>query len=151
MSGAGPRPRRTYSPGRWRSVGNRVMLPLVRAGLVPYTWMLITRGRTTGLARKVPVTPVDQDGRRWLVAPYGAVAWVHNARAAGHVQLARRRDVRTYAVREVTDPQEAAPVLHRYVQVASATRAYFSADRTDPVDAFVADVADHPVFELTPA
>jgi hypothetical protein len=59
--------------------------------------------------------------------------------------------VRSFTVREVTDPHEAAPVLHRYVQIATATRAYFSADRTDPVDAFVPDAADHPVFELIPA
>jgi hypothetical protein len=94
------------------------------------------------------VVPVELDGRRWLVAPYGPVSWVLNARAAGRVQLARRRAVRTFGVREVTDPREAAPVLHRYVQIAPATRPYFSADRTDPVDAFLADAADHPVFEL---
>jgi deazaflavin-dependent oxidoreductase (nitroreductase family) len=122
---------------------------LVRAGLLPYSWVLVTRGRKSGLARSVPVVLVELDGRQWLVAPYGVVAWVHNARAAGRVQLVRRRDVRTYAVREVADPHEAAPVLHRYVQIGSATRDYFRADRRDPVDAFVADAADHPVFELT--
>jgi hypothetical protein len=43
-----------------------------------------------------PVVPIDYDDKRWLVAPYGAVAWVRNARAAGRVSLrlpigARRR------------------------------------------------------------
>jgi deazaflavin-dependent oxidoreductase (nitroreductase family) len=124
------------------------MTVLTRAGLVPRSWVLITRGRTSGLARSTPVVLVELDGRRWLVAPYGPVSWVLNARAAGRVQLARRRAVRTFGVREVTDPREAAPVLHCYVQIAPATRPYFSADRTDPVDAFLADAADHPVFEL---
>ena len=80
---------------------------------------------------------VEHDGLRWLVAPYGAVSWVHNARAAGQVRLARRRDTRDYAIREVYRP-EAGLVLQRYVQIASATRQHFQSDRNDPV------------FELTP-
>jgi len=125
------------------------MSALVRAGLVPHSYLLITRGCRTGRARSNPVLLVEHDGRRWLVAPYGAVSWVHNARAAGQVRLARRRDTRAYAIREV-DGQEAGPVLQRYVQIASATRQYFQADQNDPVESFIAEAALHPVFELTP-
>ena len=77
-----------------------------------------------------------------------AVSWVHNARDAGQVRLARRRDTRVYAIREVDGP-EAGPVL-RPVQIASATRQYFHADQNDPVESFVAEAEQHPVFELTP-
>jgi hypothetical protein len=82
------------------------------------------------------------------VAPYGAVSWVHNARAAGQVRLARRRDARDYAIREVNGP-EAGPVLQRYLQIASATREYFQADQNDPVESFIPEAGQHPVFELT--
>lgn len=75
--------------------------------------------------------------------------WVHNARAAGRVMLTRRLESRSYLIREGT-AQEAGPVLQRYVQIASATRRYFQADRTDPVERFVAEAEHHPVFELTP-
>jgi hypothetical protein len=41
-------------------------------------------------------------------------------------------------------------VLQRYVQIASATRQYFQADQNDPVESFIAEAGQHPVFELTP-
>ena len=121
------------------------MSALVRAGLVPRSYLLTTLGCWTGRARRNPVVVVEHDGRRWLVAPYGAVSWVHNARAAGQVRLVRRRDTRAYAVREVVGP-----VLQRYVRIASATRGYFQADQNDPVERFIAEAEQHPVFELTP-
>ena len=51
------------------------MSALVRAGLVPRAYLLITQGRKTGRARINPVVPVEHGGRRWLVAPYGPVSW----------------------------------------------------------------------------
>ena len=140
---------KSYRPGRWRRLENAVMSALVSAGLVPHSYLLTTQGCRTGRARKNPVLVVEHDGRRWLVAPYGAVSWVHNARAAGQVRLARRRHTRVYAIREVDGP-EAGPVLQQYVQVASATRQYFQADQNDPVESFIAEAGQHPVFELTP-
>jgi deazaflavin-dependent oxidoreductase (nitroreductase family) len=125
------------------------MSVLVRAGLVPSTYLLTTTGRKTGRPLTHPATVVEQDGRRWLVAAYGAVSWVHNARAAGRVTLARRGDRRDYAVREVP-AGEAGPVLKRYVGVATATRPYFGADKDAPVENFVAEADRHPVFELRP-
>jgi hypothetical protein len=93
---------------------------------------------------------VAHEGRRWLVAPYGVVAWVRNARAAGWVILRRRGDRRAYAVREVP-AGEVGPVLKRYVGVATATRPYFQADKDAPVEEFVAEADRHPVFELLPS
>lgn len=111
-------------------------------------WSLTTRGRRTGLPRTVPVIPVHRDGLQWLVAPYGEVGWVRNARAAGQVDLSRGRTTRVYRIREVTRA-EAGPVLKQYVQVASATRAYFAVPVDAPVAAFVAEAHRHPVFALT--
>ena len=124
------------------------MSALVTAGLVPHSYLLTTRGRRTGRLRRNPVVIVEHDGRRWLVAPYGPVGWVHNARAAGEVHLSRRGRSRPYAIREVSD-DEAGRVLKQYIRIASATRAYFQADQDDPVESFVAEAAHHPVFELT--
>jgi len=126
------------------------MSALARVGLVPRSYLLTTRGRKTGQPRTNPVVPVDHDGRRWLVAPYGPVSWVHNARTAGRVSLTRRRDTRDYTIREVT-PGEAGPVLKRYVRISPSTRPYFQATKDSPVAAFVAEADRHPVFELTPA
>ena len=56
---------------------------------------------------------------RWLVAPYGEVGWVRNARPA----LTRGRRVETVAIRELR-PTEAAPVLKRYVTSVPITRPF---------------------------
>ncbi len=125
--GGRSRPARQYRPSRGRRVGDAIMSVFVRAGLVPSTYLLTTRGRKTGRPLTHPVTVVEHDGRRWLVAPYGAVSWVHNARAARRVNVGRRGDRRAYAIREVP-AEEAGPVLKRYVGVATATRPYFQAD-----------------------
>jgi deazaflavin-dependent oxidoreductase (nitroreductase family) len=138
-----------YKPGRWRRVENVLMSALVRAGLVPSSYLLTTKGRKTGRLRSNPVTIVEHDGRRWLVAPYGSVSWVHNARAAGRVGLSRRLGMRHYTIREAS-AAEAGPVLQRYIAVATATRKYFHADKDSPVEQFVAEADRHPVFELLP-
>ena len=129
----------------WRA-GNAFVSVLARAGVGPIH-LLTTRGSRSGRPHTIPVVPVDYDGRRWLVAPYGAVAWVHNARAAGQVSLRYGRATREYAIREVT-ADEAGPVLKRYVAIATKTRAQFKATQDSPVEDFVAEADRHPVFEL---
>ena len=147
--GMASRPARPHRPGRSRHVENTIMCALVRAGLVPRSYLLTTQGRKTGRPRTNPVVPVEHDGRRWLVAPYGPVSWVHNARAAGRVTLTRRRETREYTIREAA-PEQAGPILQRYVRIATATRRYFLATKDSPVEDFVTEADRHPVFELTP-
>ena len=48
-------------------------------------YVLTTFGRKSGEKRTTPVVLVEENGRRWLVAPFGPVGWVYNARAAGKV------------------------------------------------------------------
>ena len=137
-----------HGPGLWRRVGNVITGLLARVGIGP-VYLLTTRGRKTGQSRTNPVVPVEHGGKRWLVAPYGAVSWVHNARAAGRVSLRHGRTTRDYAIREVS-PGEAGPVLKRYVAIAAISRPYFRAGKDSPLDDFVAEADQHPVFELTP-
>lgn len=133
---------------RGRRIGDAIVAVLIRGGLVPHSYLLTTRGRKTGRARTTPVTIVERDGRRFLVAPYGPVAWVLNARAAGTVTLSRRGHSTGYAVREVGS-DEAGLVLKQYIQMARPTRPYFRATPDAPVAEFTAEAARHPVFELT--
>jgi deazaflavin-dependent oxidoreductase (nitroreductase family) len=136
-------------PSLGRRIENTIMSRVARLGILPDSYLLITRGRKTGQIRTNPVTLVERDGQRWLVAPYGPVSWVHNARAAGRVRLTRRGDTRDYSIREVSF-DEAGPVLKRYVRVAKATRKHFKAGVDSPVEDFVAEADRHPVFELLP-
>jgi deazaflavin-dependent oxidoreductase (nitroreductase family) len=145
----GRRPVRTYRMSLGRRVGDAIISALIRAGVVPSSYLLTTRGRKTGRLRTNPVTIVESNGRRWLVAPYGPVSWVHNARAAGRVTLHRRRETLECEVREVT-PEEAGPVLKQYVAISRPTRPYFQAAKDAPVEEFIGEAGRHPVFELTP-
>src|SRR5690349_12767163 len=93
---------------------NALMRWLIQWGLAPQGLYLLTvRGRKGGLPRSTPVTLVEQEGQRWLVAPYGPVGWVHNARAAGQVTLARGRQSETVAIEEL-QPEASAPILKQY-------------------------------------
>ena len=87
----GGRTKHEFRTGPTRRVGNAMITPLIRAGLVPHTYLLTTRGRRTGRSHTNPVTLVEHGEQRWLVAPYGTVDWVRNARAAGRVSLRRGR------------------------------------------------------------
>lgn len=138
---------RTYRVTRLRRLVNAVAQPAIRLGLAPRrSYLLTVRGRRSGRPHTTPVYLVE-DGERWLVAPYGEVGWVRNARAAGAVTLSRRGRSETLAVEEV-GPEEAAPVLREYLRTVPVVRPYFDARRDAPLDAFAAEAPRHPVFRL---
>lgn len=135
-----------FDSWQWR-LGNAIVALLARAGLGPIH-LLTTRDRRTGEPHTIPVVPVEQDGRRWLVAPYGTVGWVRDVRQDPRVQLQYGRTTRDYLVRAAR-PDEAGPVLKRYLAVATKTRRQFVATQDSPVADFAAEVDGHPVFELS--
>jgi hypothetical protein len=95
------------------------------------------------------VVLVEQDGQRWLVAPYGVVQWVRNIRAAGTATLTRCRHSEEITVTELP-PQEAAPVLKQYLShVSGGVRSYFDTMKDSPIEAFVREASRHPVFQIT--
>ena len=140
---------KTYQRPRFHRALNTMTRVLTRLGAIPRSYVLTTVGRRSGKERRNPVTIVEVDGRRWLVAPYGVVPWVLNARASGEVRLTRRLTTNRFTVREV-GPQEAGPVLKEYVTVASVPRPYFDATVDDPAEAFAREAERHPVMELVP-
>ena len=141
---------KSYRPTPLRRFANVLMRQLLRLGLAPRTTMLLTvPGRRSGTLRSTPVTLVEEDGQRWLVAPYGPVGWVHNARAAGQVELSRGRRTESVRVKELA-PEAAAPVLKLYVERVPITRSYFDAAPDAPLAAFAAEASRHPVFQIVP-
>ena len=137
-----------YRLGLARRAANTLVSALLRLGLGPArTYLLTVAGRRSGAPRTTPVTLVEEDGRRWLVAPYGEVAWVHNLRAAGKAMLFRGARSETVVVREV-NADEAAPVLKMYVTRVPITRPYFDAKPESDLAAFRAEAPRHPVFAI---
>src|SRR5713101_3560299 len=91
-----------YRLGLGRRAVNRVIRALLRLGLGPAgTYLLTVAGQRSGAPRSTPVTLVEDGGRRWLVSPYGEVAWVRNLRAAGKASLARGARTEAIVVREI--------------------------------------------------
>ena len=141
---------RRYRTTGLRRLGNRLMAPLVRRGRGPErTWLITVPGRRSGEPHTTPVNLVEDGGQRWLVAPYGAVGWVRNLRAGGRVTLTRgARAERARAVE--VGPEEAAPVLRRYLADNRITRPFFDVRPDSPLADFAAEAARHPVFRIVP-
>ncbi len=126
-----------------------VITTLLRAGVKLGTTSLLTvRGRKSGQPHTVVVLLVEQNGERWLVAPYGTVQWVRNLRAAGTATLTRGRHSETISVAEL-DAREAAPVLKQYIrQVSGGVRTYFDVSKDSPLEDFEREAISHPVFKI---
>jgi deazaflavin-dependent oxidoreductase (nitroreductase family) len=138
----------TYRLTPSRRAANRLVRLLLKLGLMPGpTYLLTVPGRRTGRPLSTPVTLVEQDGARWLVAPYGDVAWVRSARAAGQITLSRGKRSETVPIRELS-PADAAPVLQRYITRVPITRPYFDAKPDSPLSDFISEAPRHPVFAL---
>jgi len=137
-----------YQRGLARRGVNRLVRLLLRLGTGPAgTYLLTVAGRRSGAPRSTPVTLVEEGGGRWLVAPYGEVAWVRNLRAAGRATLSRGGRTDEISVREV-GVEEAAPVLEMYVTRVPITRPFFDVGPESDLAAFRAEAPRHPVFAI---
>jgi deazaflavin-dependent oxidoreductase (nitroreductase family) len=106
------------TPPRWLKIVNPMLRTAGRLG-VPVA-VLTLRGRRTGAVRHTPVSPMDWEAARYLVAGYPTVQWVHNARATGTGTLRVGRRARSVRLHELT-AEQARPVLRQFpVRVPSA-------------------------------
>jgi deazaflavin-dependent oxidoreductase (nitroreductase family) len=139
---------RQYELNRIRRLANWSLTRLLRLGFpLGNTYLLTVKGRRTGREYSTPVNLAVRDGQRYLVAPYGQVNWVHNARAAGNVTISRGRKYEVLPITEL-EPAEAAPILKQYVNDVPIVRPYIDASVDDPLQRFEAEVETHPIFRL---
>jgi deazaflavin-dependent oxidoreductase (nitroreductase family) len=137
-----------YCLGLWRRLVNRFIGILLRLGVSPpHTYLLTVRGRKSGRLHSTPVTLVEEAGKRWLVAPYGEVGWVRNARAAEQVTLTRGRRFETVRIVELS-AEDAAPVLQKYLAKVPVVRPFFDVTPKSSLRDFVAEASRHPVFRI---
>ena len=104
-------------PPRWLKPVNKVFMVLLRLGVpisrVESPVVLTVPGRKTGRPRSTPVTPMDVDGKRYVVNGYPGADWVNNVRAAGEVTLAKGRRAERVRMVELS-PADARPVLRAF-------------------------------------
>lgn len=141
---------KTYRMSPGTRLINRIFRTLTRLGLgASYRQILTVRGRKTGRLYSTPVDVMEVSGDRWLVAAYGPVNWVRNARAAGEVTLSRGGRTQQYRIVDAS-AAEAVPVLRKYLAKVRVVRPYFDAAPDAPDEALEADLSKHPVFRLAP-
>lgn len=106
---------------------NRLMAPLLRAGLGPwlgtpatgYLLLIEMVGRRSGLTRWVPLSYLVLDGSAWVMAGYGIrTQWYRNLRAHPEVVVhLPGRSVECHA-EEILDPAVRARVMPRLTRAA---------------------------------
>ncbi|MCW2500957.1 MAG: hypothetical protein JWN87_2633 [Frankiales bacterium] len=119
-----------------RKVVNRLAL---RFGLGQSVELVVTR-RTSGEPQRLPVTPLDLDGTRYLVSVRGDAEWVRNLEAAGRRGALVEKGVRRDFLATALPVEERGPVIAAYR--AKAGRG------VDPVWNKLPDDQDHPVYAL---
>jgi deazaflavin-dependent oxidoreductase (nitroreductase family) len=134
-------------------VANVLTTTLLRSGvkLVGFgrqpTYLLTVRGRKSGQPRTTPISVIEQEGKPYLLSPYGVVDWVRNLRAAGEATLTRGR--RTEAVRATELPNdEAAPVLQRFIASGNPMARLFGVSSDASGEELARATKSHPVFLL---
>jgi hypothetical protein len=141
---------KNYRTGARTRLVNWAFRQLTRLGLgAPYRHILTVKGRKTGQLHSTPVDVIDHANSRWLVAGYGPVNWVLNARGAREVILSRGGRSQQFRVDD-PDPIEAVPVLRQCIRQIRPTRAYFDANPDAPDDVIAAELPRHPVLQLRP-
>jgi deazaflavin-dependent oxidoreductase (nitroreductase family) len=83
-SDTAPQPVQRRRRPTYLSPTNAVVKTLSRLGLSTGVIKVLTvAGRTSGQPRSTPVSPLNLDGRRFILAPMPEGDWARNARAAG--------------------------------------------------------------------
>jgi hypothetical protein len=108
---------------------------------------ILTVKRRKSKFYSVPVVLVQEEDKRWLVAPYGEVNWVRNARADRQVTLTRGKKSERIMIAEL-GPEEGAPVLKKYLTRVRTVQPYFDIRPDAPFEAFAAEAPCHPVFHI---
>ena len=140
---------RTYRVNAFVRISNAMTTFLLRIGVKLGNMTLLTvQGRKSGKIRTTPITLVELDGDRLLIAPFGAVNWVRNLRAAGEATLTRGRHSERVSVIELSI-QEAGPILKKTLAGApSFVTNYFDVTPDSPLADFEREAPRHPVFRL---
>jgi deazaflavin-dependent oxidoreductase (nitroreductase family) len=143
-----------YRGGRPNEVAkllNGVWRRAAQVGLPPRRLSALeVRGRRSGELRSFPVVVADYEGCRYLVAMLGEnVNWVANVRAAGGQAVLRHGGREAVRLVEVP-PDQRAPILKRYLDLAPGARAHLAVAPDAPLAEFAAVADRYPVFRVSP-
>ena len=112
---------------------------------------LQVKDRTSGRLRATVLVVVRHQDQRYLVSMLGdGSGWVQNVRAAGGKAFIKRGRAHPVMLTEIP-PQERAPILKAWCQVATSGRQHLPVSHRAPISDFEAIASDYPVFRIDPA
>lgn len=136
-------------PGLIARAVNRLYGRLASVGFGPsYGFLLLTKGRKSGMTRSTPVNVLRLNGKLFLVGTRGHTQWSRNAAVAGTVTLKRGRIRIAFRLRVVAD-DEKGEILKAYLtQFKWMVSRFFPLPAESAVDVFAEIAPRYPVFEL---
>lgn len=142
---------RDWRPTRLGRLWSRAWAWITGLGLTPR--ILITlqvKDRTSGRTHMTVLVVAEHEGRRYLVSMLGNDSeWVKNVRTAGGEAFIWRGRSRPVVLTEIP-PEERAPILKTWSQIATSGRQHLPVPHDAPVSAFEAIAGDYPVFRIDP-
>ncbi len=123
--------------------------PQMTEGMGP-VHLLSVPGRKSGALRSTPISLLEFDGQRWLVAGFADADWVKNMRVSGWGVLTKGKLSERVTVVEVPTG-ERAPILQAFVQRMGGGRFAFAIGPDEPLEAFAAAALDYPIFQIVAA
>jgi deazaflavin-dependent oxidoreductase (nitroreductase family) len=155
-----------YRVNAFVRINNAMTSSLLRLGVNVWSFALLTvRGRKSGKPVETPIALFAQEGKHYLITPYGEVNWVRNLRAAGGEATIthNRRTEKIHAIE--LPPEAAAPIFRESVRSgppgipAAIFRVYrylfvlpyLNVTANSSIEEFEREVLTHPVFLLQSA
>jgi deazaflavin-dependent oxidoreductase (nitroreductase family) len=128
---------------------NRITASLSAHGLTPPILVTLqVRGRNSGQLHSSVLVSATHNDQCYLVSMLGDRSeWVQNVRAAGEAAFIKRGRARPVTLIEIP-PEQRAPILKAYCQVATNGRHHFPVPYTAPVADFEPIAAYYPVFRV---
>lgn len=137
------------APSTFERIFTRIFGFLVGIGLgFSHNYLLQVKGRKSGKIYSTPIDLVQQDGKKFLVAPRGRTQWVRNAEAAGEVALKKGRERHMFRLRPLAAPEKP-PILKAYLDsFHKEVQQFFSVPAGSPPEVFEKVADQYPAFEL---
>jgi hypothetical protein len=142
---------RNWRPTRLGRIWSAAFAWAAGFGLAPQILLTLqVRNRNSGRISSTVLVAARHQGERYVVSMLGdGSEWVQNARAAGGMAFIKRGRSRPVKLTEIP-PQERAPILKAWSQVATSGRRHLPIAYDAPESAFEAIVTDYPVFRIDP-
>jgi len=140
---------RDWRPTRFGRIWNGTYAWISGLGLTSQIYRTLqVKNRNTGRLGSTVLVVASHEGQRYIASMLGnGSEWVQNVRAASGEAFIKRGRSRPVMLTEVP-PQERAPILKAWCQIATSGRQHLPVSHDAPLSAFEAIAADYPVFRI---